>query len=120
MYCGLFNTLAIFQGYVNKILAKKFDIFIIVYLDNILIYIKNPKQFYVKIICLVLDKLQKYSFFANLKKYWFHQKEICFLEYVVLSKKISMEAIKIKIVKDWLKLKLFYNIQVLLDFINFY
>ena len=34
---GLFNAPASFQGYINKILAKKLDIFIIMYLDNILI-----------------------------------------------------------------------------------
>ena len=39
---GFSNTLVIFQGYVNKILAEKLDIFVIVYLDDILIYIKDP------------------------------------------------------------------------------
>ena len=38
MLFGLFNIPATFQRYVNKILAKKLDIFVIVYLDNILIY----------------------------------------------------------------------------------
>ena len=42
------NTLAIFQGYVNKILAEKLDIFVIVYLDDILIYIKDPDQPYIE------------------------------------------------------------------------
>ena len=41
---GLSNALAIFQGYVNKILAKNLYIFVIVYLNNILIYIKDPSQ----------------------------------------------------------------------------
>ena len=41
MSFDLSNTLAIFQGYINKILAKKLDIFIIVYLDDILIYTKD-------------------------------------------------------------------------------
>ena len=36
------NAPATFQGYVNKILAEKLDIFIIVYLDDILIYTKDP------------------------------------------------------------------------------
>ena len=40
MSFGLSNTPATFQGYVNKILAEKLDIFIIVYLDDILIYTK--------------------------------------------------------------------------------
>ena len=42
MLFGLFNAPATFQKYINKILAQKLDVFVIVYLDNILIYIKNP------------------------------------------------------------------------------
>ena len=38
MSFGLTNTLTSFQGYINKIFVKKLDIFIIVYLDDILIY----------------------------------------------------------------------------------
>ena len=41
MLFGLSNTPASFQGYINKILAKKLNVFIIVYLNNILIYIKK-------------------------------------------------------------------------------
>ena len=41
MSFGLSNALASFQGYVNKILAKKLDVFLIAYLDDILIYIKD-------------------------------------------------------------------------------
>ena len=41
---GLSNTPATFQGYVNKILAEKWDIFVVVYLVNILIYTKDPGQ----------------------------------------------------------------------------
>ena len=38
----LSNVPASFQGYINKILAEKLDIFVIVYLDDIFIYIKDP------------------------------------------------------------------------------
>ena len=41
---GLSNVLASFRNYINKNLAKKLDIFVIVYLDNILIYIKDQGQ----------------------------------------------------------------------------
>ena len=41
MLFGLFNTPATFQGYVNKILAKRLDIFVIVYLYDLLIYTEN-------------------------------------------------------------------------------
>ena len=50
MSFGLCNNLTNFQGYINKILIKKLDIFIIVYLDNILIYIKESGQAYVNAI----------------------------------------------------------------------
>ena len=39
---SLSNAPATFQEYGNKILAEKLDIFIIVYLDDILIYTKDP------------------------------------------------------------------------------
>ena len=45
---GLTNALGSFQSYVNKILAEKLDIFVIVYLDDILIYTKDPGKAHVK------------------------------------------------------------------------
>ena len=41
MSFSLSNMPASFQDYINKILAKKLNIFVLVYLDDILIYIKN-------------------------------------------------------------------------------
>ena len=41
MFFYLSNTPASFQDYINKILVEKLDVFIIVYLDDILIYTKN-------------------------------------------------------------------------------
>ena len=97
---NLFNALTTFQKYINKILAKKLDIFAIVYQDDILIYIKNPGQLHIKTIYWILNQLWKYFLFANLKKYRFYQNEICFLEYILLSKRISIEIEKIKVVKN--------------------
>ena len=105
MLFGLFNASATFQEYVNMILAEKLDIFVIIYLDDMLIYTENQRQPYVEAVRWVLDQLQKYSFFTNLKKCYFHQDDVCFLEYVVLSKGISMEVEQIEIVRKWLKPK---------------
>ena len=41
MSFGLSNAPASFQRYVNKILAEKLDVFVIVYLNDILIYTEN-------------------------------------------------------------------------------
>ena len=105
MLFGLFNIPATFQEYVNKILAKKLDVFVIVYLDNILIYIKDLGQPYIEVVRWVLGQLWKYSLFANLKKCCFYQDKIYFLGYVVSSKGISIEAKKIEVVKAWLEPK---------------
>ena len=105
MSFGLFNAPATFQGYVNKILAEKLDVFVIVYLDDILIYTEDPGQPHVDAVRWVLDQLRKYSLFANLKKCHFHQDEIRFLGYIVSSKGISMEAERIEVVKKWPKPK---------------
>ena len=56
---GLSNAPASFQGYINKILVKKLDIFVIVYLNDILIYTKNQGRVYVEAMWWVLDFLRK-------------------------------------------------------------
>ena len=103
---GLSNALPTFQGYINKILAETLDVFVIIYLDNIFIYTKDLGQPNIKAMCWILDQLQKYSLFANLKKCCFYQHEICFLEYVVLPKGISMKTEQIEVIRKWLELKL--------------
>ena len=82
MLFGLTNTLANFQGYINKILAEKLDVFVIVYLDDILIYTEDKSQSHVKAVRWVLNFLKKNGLLTNLKKCQFHQDEVCFLEYV--------------------------------------
>ena len=72
MSFGLSNTLATFKRYINKILAEKLDIFVIVYLDNILIYTKDQGQLHIEAVYWVLDQLRKYLLFVNLKKCCFH------------------------------------------------
>ena len=73
---GLFNALASFQGYINKILAKKLDIFVIVYLDDIFIYTKDQGGGHVEAVRWILDILRKNDLFVNLKKCWFHKNEV--------------------------------------------
>ena len=116
----LSNAPATFQGYVNKILSEKLDIFVIIYLDDILIYTKDPGQPHVEAVHWVLDQLRKYLLFANLKKCCFHQDEVRFLGYIVSSKGISMEAKRIEVVRKWPEPKSVQDIQVFLGFANFY
>ena len=50
MSFDLINALISFQGYINKIFAKKLDIFVIVYLDDILIYINDDRDGHVAVV----------------------------------------------------------------------
>lgn len=70
MLCGFSNLPASFQKYINKILAEQLDVYMIIYLDNILIYIN--KADYVNSIWYILDQLKKYFLYANIKKCCFH------------------------------------------------
>ena len=57
MYFQLSKALSSFEGYINKILAKKLNIFIIVCLNDIFVYIKDLSQGYIKIMRWILDIL---------------------------------------------------------------
>ena len=41
MLFGLSNAFASFQSYINKILIEKLDVFVIIYLNDIVIYTEN-------------------------------------------------------------------------------
>ena len=100
MFFGLTNVPASFQRYINKILVEKLDIFVIVYLDDILIYNKDDGDGYVIAVQWVLEQFKKFSLYANLKKCRFHQNEVWFLGYVLSSKGICIEDERIEVVKQ--------------------
>ena len=117
---GLFNAPASFQSYINKILAKKLNIFVIVYLNDIFIYIEDPCQAYVDAVWWVFEELRKTGLFANLKKCRFYKYEVRFLGYVVSAQRVRIDEERIDVVKNWSEPKSIYDIQVFLNFANFY
>ncbi len=88
---GLSNAPASFQGYINKILAEKLDIFVVEYLDDILIYTEDPGQLHVGAVRWVLEQLRKHGLYANLKKCRFYENEVQFLSFVVSTQGIRIE-----------------------------
>ena len=71
MLFKLINTPAIFQTYINNILREHLDIFVIVYLDNILVYLKNKADHKVHV-KKVLKALKKVNLQIKLEKSQFH------------------------------------------------
>ena len=119
MFFGLSNAPANFQSYINKILAKKLDIFFIVYLDDIFIYIEEPGQAHVNAVWWVSKELRKHGLFANFKKCQFLKDKVRFLGYVVSVHGVQIEDERIKAVKNWPEPKSVHDIQVFLSFANF-
>ena len=116
----LSNAPASFHSYINKILAKKLDIFVIMYLDDILVYTKDQGQNHIEVVWWVLDILRKNDLFANLKKCWFYKDEVQFLGYLVLTQGIQIDDERIKAVRNWPEPKSVRDIQVFIGFANFY
>lgn len=88
IHFGLSNTPVSFQVFINKILAKKLDIFIIIYPNNVFIYTKNQSQSHLNAVYWVLEQLLKYGVYVNLEKCSFHQDKFRFLGFVVSAKGI--------------------------------
>ena len=120
MSFGLTNALATFQSYINKIFAEKLNVFVIVYLDNIFIYIKDESEDHVQAVYWVFNQLRKFSLYTNLKKCQFHQEEIWFLGYIVFSRGIHIEDERIKAFEQWPEPKSVRDIQDFFWFANLY
>ncbi len=120
MSFDLSNIPISFQGYINKIIAEKLDIFDVIYLDDILIYTKEPSQPHIEAVQWVLKKFLKDGFYANLKKCQFHKDKIRFLDFVILAQGIKMKEKKIEVVRHRPKPQSVKDIQMFLGFTNFY
>ena len=88
---GLIDAPAMFQSYINKILVEKLNIFVIIYLNDILIYTKSKSKEHIQAIQWVLDQLRKHLLYANLKKCWFYQDKVSFLGYIISHQGIWMK-----------------------------
>ena len=82
-------------------MAKKLDVFVMVYLDDILIYTKDAGHAHVDAVRWVLNKLRKHSLFANFKKCCFYKDRVRFLGYVMSAQGVKMEEKQIEVVKNW-------------------
>ena len=116
---SLTNTLTTFQAYINKALFRLVDYFVIIYLNDILIYFKLREDYYTHV-RIVIERLRKYKLYVKLNKYFFNVEEVEFLGFIVDFIKVKPDLDRILTIKKWLKLKSFHKVQVFLSFTNFY
>jgi hypothetical protein len=92
---GLCNAPLTFKTLMNTILREEMDDFVIVYIDDILVYSKTAEE-YVRHLEVVLQKLRDNKLYANVEKSDFAQNEIEFLGQVVTKDGIKSDMNKIK------------------------
>ena len=95
------------------------NIFCVVYLNNILIYFKTLTE-YEKHVKQVLKRLWSFQLYVNLKKCEFSTTKIEFLEFIIFTEDVVMNLWRVEVIKDWSESKTFWEVQVFLDFANFY
>ena len=79
---GLTNASTTFCTLMNNVLFDYLDDFVVVYLDNIVIYSRTLEE-HVNHLSLVLSQLRKYTLYVKMEKCEFAQQEIKFLEHLV-------------------------------------
>lgn len=97
---GLTNAPATFQALMNDVLRPFLDNFVIVYLDDILIFSKTPDDHLVHV-NKVLSALQKARLYAGLGKCAFAMKEVTFLGHIVNAEGIKVDPKKVEAVHEW-------------------
>ena len=74
----------------NDTLHEYLDVFVIVYLNDILIYSKNEIE-HTKHVRLVLEKLRTKRLLLKLEKCEFNKEQVEFLSYIISSHRIKMD-----------------------------
>ena len=94
---GLTNAPAAFMDMMNKIFKLYLDQFIIVFIDDILVYSKNIEE-HERYLRIVFQTLRKEKLFVKLNKYEFWLDSVVFLGHVISKEGISVDPKKIEAV----------------------
>jgi len=116
---GLTNAPSVFQRFVNENFANLLDVYILVYLDDILIFSDNMAD-HKKHAKEVLRCLQEQGLFVNGDKCCFHSDSVEYLGYIIGSGGLCMDSAKVQVIQDWPKPKKVKDVQSFLGFANFY
>ena len=97
---GLTNELEAFMGLMNRVFRPYVDQFVVVFIDNILVYSKDAHE-HEQHLRIVMETLREKKLYAKLSKCDFWIKEVSFLGHIVSTEGIRMDLIKIEAVVNW-------------------
>eukprot|EP00798_Chlamydomonas_sp_ICE-L_P030045 gene30045-biopygen15901 len=116
---GLANAPATFQAVMNKIFAPYLHKFVVVYLDDILVYGRNPEE-HAANLEKVLQVLQDEEFYAKLSKCTFNQSELKFLGHIIGRDGVKVNPKKVATVRDWPTPRHAKHVQQFLGLTNYF
>jgi hypothetical protein len=100
MSFGLTNALAYFMNLMNKVFMEYLDRFVVVFIDDILIYSKSESD-REEHLRLVLQKLRDNQLYTKYSKCKFWISEVPFLGHIISNGGISMDPAKVKEIMEW-------------------
>jgi len=98
---GLTNASSGYQHRINTVLAKFLDIFVVVYLDDVMIFLQTLEE-HVDHVKQVLDALNEAGMIINLSKCKFFATDVRFLSHIVSADGVRPDLRNIQNVLDWL------------------
>ncbi|XP_057768171.1 uncharacterized protein LOC130988364 [Salvia miltiorrhiza] len=97
---GLTNAPAVFMDLMNRVFHPYLDKFVLVFIDDILIYSKNEKD-HEEHLRIVLETLRTERLYAKFSKCEFWLSEVTFLGHIVSSEGIKVDPEKVQAVREW-------------------
>ncbi|KAI2646606.1 Transposon Tf2-6 polyprotein [Labeo rohita] len=116
---GLANSPSYFQAFVNEVFRDMLNRWVIVYIDDILIF-SNTYADHVQHVRAVLQRLIQHKLYAKEEKCQFHQERVSFLGYIISPEGVAMDDTKVTAVRNWPRPKTLKELQRFLGFSNFY
>nr|GFA02913.1 putative reverse transcriptase domain-containing protein [Tanacetum cinerariifolium] len=116
---GLTNVHVVFMDLMNRVCKPYLDKFVIVFIDDILIYSKNEKE-HKDHLKAILELLKKEKLYAKFSKCKFWIPRVQFLGHVIDSRGIYVDPTKIESIKDWASPKTPIEIRQFLGLAGYY
>ena len=116
---GLCNAPATFQQAMNQTFGDRIGKFVLVYMDDILVYSKSKEE-HLQHLEEVFTLLEEHNYYVKKKKCDFLKTEVKFLGHLVSSSGLRVDPDKCAVVKDWPRPKDKGEIRSLLGFGNYF
>ncbi|GAU49756.1 hypothetical protein TSUD_407990 [Trifolium subterraneum] len=116
---GLTNAPAVFMDYMNRIFQPYLDKFVVIFIDDILIYSKDPQE-HAEHLRIVLNILREKQLYAKFSKCEFWLSEVPFLGHVISQGGVSVDPSKVEAVLNWERPRTVSEIRSFLGLAGYY